>query len=119
MPLRAEGLWGLRGRTVCALVWDSDISINYDQGSSLGINGSLKGEKLGVVAFDVLDVVHLTGFSSSTLPRVQVTIRDANQVCEGPLSLYRDAPEPKSSSEPMDVRPNDPRDDRGYAFVTR
>jgi hypothetical protein len=118
IPLRAEGLWGLRGKTVCALVWDSDVSINYD-GPPLGINGSLKGEKLGVVAFDVHDAVHLSGFSSSTLPRVQVTVRDANKVCEGPLSLYADAPEPKSSSVPMDVRPNFGGDDSGYAFVTR
>jgi hypothetical protein len=119
IPLRAEGLWGLRGKTVCALVWDSDISINYDQGTPLGINGNLQGEKLGVVAFDVLDVVYLGGFSSSTLPRVQVTIRNANEVCEGPLTLYTDAPEPRSSSQPMDIRPNDTRDNSGYTYITR
>jgi hypothetical protein len=120
IPLRAEGLWGLKGRTVCALVWDSDISINYDQSKpDLGINGSLKGEKLGVVAFDVLEVVYLGGWSSSTLPRVQVTIRDANEVCNGKLELYRDAPEPKSSSVPADIRPNHTGDNNGYAFITR
>jgi hypothetical protein len=119
IPLRAEGLWGLRGKTVCALVWDSDISINYDQGTSLGINGSLKGEKLGVVAFEVHDVVALSGFSSSTLPRVQVTVRNANEVCEGSLTLYGNAPEPQSSSVPMDVLPNVTSDNRNYTYVTR
>jgi hypothetical protein len=113
-PLRAEGLYSLIGRTVCALVWDSDISINYGP-----LNGSLKGEKLGVVAFQVHDVVYLPGFSSSTLPRVQLTIRDANQVCEGPLTLFNDAPEPRSSSQPMDIRPNFAGDNSGYTYITR
>ena len=113
-PLRAEGLYSLIGRTVCALVWDSDISINYGP-----LNGSLKGEKLGVVAFEVHDVVYLPGFSSSTLPRVQLTIRDANQVCVGPLTLFNDAPEPKASSVPMDIRPNNAADNNGYYYVTR
>jgi hypothetical protein len=113
-PLRAEGLYSLIGRTVCALVWDSDISINYGP-----LNGSLKGEKLGVVAFDVLDVVYLSGFSSSTLPRVQVTIRDANEVCQGPLVLFNDAPEPLSSSQPADIRPNFPGDNTGYTYIAR
>jgi len=110
IPLRAEGLYGLIGKTVCALVWDSDISINYDN----PINGSLKGEKLGVAAFEVLDVVYLGGFSSSTLPRVQIAIRDASTVCGGSLSLYLAAPRPSSSSVPMDIRPNDDVDDSGY-----
>jgi hypothetical protein len=119
IPLRAEGLWGLRGQTVCALVWDSDISVNYDQGTPLGINASLKGEKLGVVAFEVKDAVYQSGFSSSTLPRVQLTVRDANKVCEGSLGLYKNAPEPRSSSVPTDIRPNNTGDDTGYAYITR
>lgn len=108
-PLRAEGLWGLIDRTVCAVVYDSDISINYGP-----LQGSLKGANRGTVAFKVLDVVHLTGFSSSTLPRVQLQILDANVVCEGPQTLYTDAPIPSSSSVPADVKPNDPSDNTGY-----
>ena len=115
IPLRAEGLYGLIGKTVCALVWDSDIGLNYDHDKpELGINGSLKGEKLGVVAFDVLDVVYLPRFSSSTLPRVQVTVRNADEVCGRALALYTNAPKPRSSSEPMDVRPNFAGDNNGY-----
>jgi len=94
---------------VCALVWDSDISINYGP-----IKGSLKGEKLGVAAFTVLDVVYLNGFSSSTLPRVRIEIKDANQVCEADLSLFTTAPVPSSSSEPADIRPNYTPDNNGY-----
>ena len=112
-PLRAEGLHMLIGRTVCAVVYDSDISINYGP-----LNGSLKGENLGVVAFEVHQVVYQAGFSSSTLPRVQVTIRDANQVCEGKQNLFNNAPEPKASSEPMDIRPNHAGDNSGYAVPT-
>jgi hypothetical protein len=113
-PLRAEGLHMLIGQTVCALVWDSDISINYGP-----LNGSLKGEKLGVAAFEVQDVVYLSGFSSSTLPRVKVQIRDANVVCEGPLALFGAAPEPRSSSQPMDIRPDFTGDNSGYSWITR
>jgi hypothetical protein len=109
IPLRAEGLYGLIGKTVCALVWDSDISINYNP-----IEGSLKGEKLGVAAFLVQDVVYLSGFSSSTLPRVKVQIADANQVCAGTLGLNSTAPVPSSSSVPADIRPNFAGDNAGY-----
>ncbi len=99
-PLRATGLKLLIGKTCCAVVWDSDISINYDP-----LDGSLKGEKLGVVAFTVDAVTKLEGFSSSTLPEVDLTIRDAETVCEGDLELFIDAPEPISSSEPFDIDP--------------
>ena len=68
------------------------------------------------MAFDVLNVVYLSGFSSSTLPRVQVRIRDANLVCNGTPGLYLTAPGPKSSSEPRDIRPNNPVDNQGYVF---
>ena len=50
-PLRATGLESLVGQQVCAVVQDSDVSINYDP-----LNGSLKGDSLGRVAFRVLSV---------------------------------------------------------------
>ena len=53
MPLRALGLNSLVGKDVCAVVYDSDISINYDKTRSLGVNGNLQGETLGIVAFHV------------------------------------------------------------------
>ena len=55
-PLRAAGLSQLQGHTVCGVVYKGDISINYDP-----LNGSLKGDNLGTVAFRVLSVTRLTG----------------------------------------------------------
>jgi hypothetical protein len=104
-PLRATGLEMLEGRTVCAVVYDSDISMNYGP-----LNGSLKGDNLGIVAFEVNvgGVSRLTGYSSSSLPKVSLTIRDATATCGGPLALFTDAPAPRSSSEPFDVDPTKP-----------
>jgi hypothetical protein len=100
-PLRAEGLNNLLGETVCAVVYDSDISINYDD----PINGSLKGENLGIVAFDVLSI---TERSQSDLPMMKVKVLDADAVCAGPLFLFTDADAPVlvSSSEHWDVVPD-------------
>jgi len=99
-PLRASGLKLLEGENVCAVVYDGDISINYKP-----LDGSLKGANLGIVAFKVSSVTQLTGFSSSSLPEVEIEILDAEEVCEDPLKLFTDAPEPDSSSEPFDVIP--------------
>ncbi len=106
-PLRATGLKALVEKQVCAVVFDSDISMNYDP-----VDGSLKGANNGIVAFEVISVakadenVH-ESVSSSTLPIVEVRILNAVELCEGPLNLF-DAPEPPSSSEPFDVDPDNP-----------
>jgi hypothetical protein len=102
-PLRATGLSLLVGQRVCAVVYDSDISINYGP-----LNGSLKGANLGTVAFLVLSVTQHVGGSSSSLPDVSIQILDAAQVCAGPVTLFTAAPEPTSSSEPFDVVPPSP-----------
>ncbi len=96
--MRATGLKALEGRTVCAVVQDSDVSINYDP-----LDGSLKGDSLGLVAFSVLSVTPLTGESSSSLPMVEVEILDPDEICEGDLILFEDTPTPVSSSEPFDT----------------
>ena len=75
-PLQAPGLSSLLGQTVCAVVYDSDISINFNP-----LTGNLKGANLGTVAFDVLSVTPLLGFSDSSLPQVGVRIIDPS-VCE-------------------------------------
>jgi hypothetical protein len=95
-PLRATGL----KMCICAVVYDSDISINCDP-----LNGSLKGATLGIAAFEVLNVVQLTGQSSGSLPKVTIRILDADQVCAGPLQLFLNVPAPVSSSGPHDVVP--------------
>lgn len=101
-PLRATGLAMLKGATVYAVVYDSDISINYSP-----LEGSLKGSTLGVVAFKVLDVVKRTDRdrSSSSLPKVAVRIESVTTVSQLPLSLFSNAPVPRSSSEPEDINP--------------
>ena len=108
-PLRALGLTELEGQAVCAVVYDSDVSVNYEDSSPFTL-GDLQGATYGIVAFTVLDTVQLAEFSSSSLPEVQVRIEDASQVCSG-LTLF-DAPIPPSSSEPEDIDPAAPSD--GY-----
>ncbi|GAB4407418.1 MAG: hypothetical protein OHK0039_09870 [Bacteroidia bacterium] len=97
-PLRATGLAMLVGQTVLAVVYDSDISINYSP-----LNGNLMGANLGLVAFDVLEVTARTDGSTASLPRVRIRIREI--ATDIPLSLFANAPVPASSSEPMDITP--------------
>ncbi|MBK9337093.1 MAG: hypothetical protein IPM98_11140 [Lewinellaceae bacterium] len=99
-PLRATGLKMLIGKTVLAVVYDSDISINYSP-----LNGNLMGANLGIVAFDVLDVQERTDGSTSSLPRVTIRIRKVDNVVTAPLTLFANAPVPQSSSEPFDIKP--------------
>ncbi|MGH9901329.1 MAG: hypothetical protein ACRD68_05835, partial [Pyrinomonadaceae bacterium] len=99
-PLRATGLKLLAGERVFAVVYDGDVGVNYGP-----LNGSLKGKTLGVVAFEVVEVTRSAGASSSTLPQVKVRILDAAKFREGLSRLLRQAPAPRSSSEPMDVAP--------------
>ena len=92
-PLRTEGLGLLVGETVCALVYKSDISMNYDP-----LEGSLKGANRGLLAFDVLSV----GLPDDpVLPELTVQVMDAEEACEASgLELLEGAPAPISSSEP-------------------
>lgn len=99
-PLRATGLSMLKGKTILALVYDSDVSINYSP-----LNGNLMGSNLGLVAFDVLEVTERKDASTSSLPRVTVRIRNAREISALPLVLFSNAPVPESSSEPFDITP--------------
>lgn len=98
VPLRAVGLKMLIDKTIYAVVYDSDISMNYDP-----LIANLKGENLGVVAFTVLDVIERKSASSSSLPTVIVRVENASKVFTFPKVLFLNAPKPESSSEPMDV----------------
>jgi hypothetical protein len=99
-PLRATALERLVGQRVCAVVYDSDVSINYGP-----LSGSLKGANLGVVAFEVLTVSRLTGYGSAALPKVELRVLDRESSCGGRLQPFIDAPAPTSSSEPFDIVP--------------
>lgn len=100
IPLRATSLAMLTGQRVIAVVYDSDISINYDP-----ITANLQGENLGLVAFEVLEVNERTGGSSSDLPSVNIRILDAAAVAESDLYLFGNPDIPESSSEPEDITP--------------
>ncbi|WP_079736518.1 hypothetical protein [Salegentibacter salegens] len=99
-PLRATGLAMLTGQTIIAVVFDSDISINYDP-----LEGNLQGENLGVVAFEVLNVTERADGSDSDLPSVNIRILDYAAVEALQLNLFNNAPVPESSSEPEDITP--------------
>jgi hypothetical protein len=99
-PLRASGLKMLEGYTVLAVVYDSEISINYSS-----LEGNLTGENLGMVAFQVLNVNERTDGSSSALPKVSIKILNLDEVRQQDLMLFSNAPVPSSSSEPFDIRP--------------
>ena len=99
IPLRATSLAMLTGQTVIAVVYDSDISINYDP-----ITGNLKGENLGIVAFELIDVI-ARDEDDSNLPEVRIIIRDAHVVSDYLLQLFTNPEIPESSSEPEDVTP--------------
>jgi len=99
-PLRARGLSMLTGKQVIAVVYDSEVDVNYAP-----LDGSLKGETLGLVSFEVVRVTRRTNGSSGSLPVVTVKITDANVAKNGPFQLFSNAPVPTSSSTPFDVRP--------------
>jgi hypothetical protein len=99
-PLRATALTMLKGKTVLAVVYDGDISVNYSP-----LNGNLMGENLGIVAFDVIKVTERKDGSTSSLPRVTVRIRNADEIVQRNLALFANAPVPSSSSEPFDIAP--------------
>jgi hypothetical protein len=99
-PLRATGLTMLIGKTVLAVVYDSDISINYSP-----LQGNLQGANLGLVAFEVLEVEERRDGSTSDLPRVTIRILNVEGVAALPLVLFSNAPVPQSSSAPFDIVP--------------
>ena len=100
IPLRATSLAMLTGQVVIAVVYDSDVSINYDP-----ITGNLQGENLGIVAFEVLEVNARNDDSDSDLPEVRIKILDAATVIEHNIYLFSNPEIPESSSEPEDVTP--------------
>ncbi len=97
-PLRATGLAMLVGETIFAVVYDSDVSINYSP-----LNGNLQGANLGIVAFRVIDIRERTDGSTGSLPKITVEIVDTDRIDD--LYLFANAPKPESSSEPYDTKP--------------
>ena len=61
------------GQRVCAVVYDSDVSVDLSS-----MEASLKGANLGTVAFEVVAVTPQGG---STLPNVDIKIFDSRTLC--------------------------------------
>lgn len=99
IPLRAEGLLGLVGETIAAIVRKGDVSINYGP-----ITGNLQGDYLGLIAFTVLSLTQFPG-GDNELPVVRIRIEDPAAIFSGNLSLCGGVPIPTSSSDPDDVVP--------------
>lgn len=81
VPLDAAYIAGLEGKTVCAVVYDDDITVNLEDGWA-----SLKGATLGLTAFKETAVGEADG---SVLPPITVTLlsaRDVQKVCDGATS---------------------------------
>ena len=88
--MRTAGLELLLDNRICAVVYKSDISIDYDS-----LSGNLKGATRGLIAFDVVAVGAPSG--SSVLPEMTIEIvpaitNEGDGVCEGELTLLDDAP---------------------------
>ena len=73
LPLGETELQQRIGQRVCAVVYDSDVSVDFST-----MEASLKGANLGTVAFEVVAV---TPQSGSTLPEVDIKIFDSRSLC--------------------------------------
>jgi len=71
-PQRTAELQAMVGETCCAVVYDSDVSINYDP-----LEGNLQGANLGVIAFTLLHVDEDP--PGSVLPNITIRIEDPEQ----------------------------------------
>ena len=77
VPLGAADIAGLVGNTYCALVYDSDISVDVSDGY-----GSLKGSTLGLTGLKVTAVgPDPDGPEGSVLPLITVDIFDGAKTC--------------------------------------
>jgi len=78
VPLRSAEIFALQGLTVCAVVYDSDISVDVPAGFA-----SLKGATMGLTAFNVT-AVNKNPLGGSYLPLITVDLlpsSDVQSVC--------------------------------------
>jgi hypothetical protein len=99
-PLRANGLKMLIGKTILAVVYTGDVSANYGPQEA-----DLKGDNLGIVAMQVIDVRRRFNASSSSLPVVTVKIMSASEASQASLKLFSNPPRLLSSSIPFNIAP--------------
>jgi len=99
-PIRYQGLLDLVGEDICAVVKDSDVSINYNPEPPGGVlDGNLQGNYKGVVAFRVLQVIPFGSFSPGfvqdpqEIAKVRIGILDAvndsgTGVCQSNMDVF-------------------------------
>lgn len=102
IPLRARGLAALKGRPVCAVVYEDDLEAVYGEGPA-GVASSLDSETLGLIAFEVIEARTRTCAGSNTwcLPEVSVKLLDPAGPCASAGLL--NAPLPRSGFIPADT----------------
>jgi len=111
-PIRYQGVLELLGMDICAVVYDSDISINWlDPGVE---NANLQGANLGIAAFRVIQVLPFgqdspfdQGNDPQEIAKVKIRILDAKNdegtgVCQGDLTLF-EAPDSIDEDTPFDT----------------
>jgi len=101
-PIRYQGLLGLVDMTICAVVYDSDISIDYLPEDDFSLNkivgggvfsANLQGANLGVVAFKVIEVIEFGGPATANIAeqghddpqeiaKVKIEILNADDTCQ-------------------------------------
>lgn len=74
--LSADNIEAFRGRSVCAVVYQGDLTPK-------AAGADLSGKTLGLVAFKIMNVIPV----SDSSPSVEVEILDPAEVCQGELSL--------------------------------
>jgi hypothetical protein len=81
-PLDAAELQSLIGQTFCAVVYDSDVSMNYDP-----LEGNLQGANYGILALEVLAVG--PDPDGSVLPDVTIRVLDPGVCGQGVTPAQR------------------------------
>jgi hypothetical protein len=85
MPVRADGLALLVGRTACAVVYGEHVVVNGPSPTT----ASLRGATLGRVAFTI---VSLLPTDDPAFPNVQVQIVEGHEACSEQLVAFSEAP---------------------------
>jgi hypothetical protein len=86
VPVHADGLGLLVGRTVCAIVYSGDVVVTPGTPST----ANLQGATLGRIGFKV---VSLAPTDNDAYPNVLVQIVEGHEACAGALAAFADAPQ--------------------------
>ena len=103
----AAELQALVGKTICLVVYDSDISTTDKNSAGQPIQVSLKGETYGLLALEVISLESPPPGADKTLPPLKVVVVDFEN-CFGPGPSPEPSPEPDCTECGPGVLPGDP-----------